>query len=242
MRLFNFKGSPAIPESFSAHLNQSGILKLRDLASALCYPLGSIIFEQADVLHRLFIINKGISRLSHLTNDGRRQIIGFLGPGDLLGGIRRSAGAYCSAEAMTDVEVSAFERDAFDEFLQHHAELCFSLLIVANDEIEAQFDHSVLLARKQASERIAAFLIILAQRWREPDDDPNVVHIPMPRSDIADHLGLTIETVSRVLTQFKNRGYIELRGPKTAILKNTAALTYLAGIEDEPRPRTAIGL
>jgi len=233
---------PAVRTSFCAHLSEPEIEELRALASALCFPAGSTIFEQADELDRLFIITKGITRLSHLTRDGRRQIIGFLGPGDLLGGIRRSAGAYCSAEAMTDVEACAFERETFGEFLQHHADLCFRLLVVANDEIEAQYDHSVLLARKRASERIAAFLMTLSHRWRDSDDGPNILHIPMPRSDIADHLGLTIETVSRILTQFKKRGYIEFRGPKTVILQNIAALTYLAGLEDQPKSRMAIGL
>ena len=233
---------PAVNLSICSHLDGSEIGEFRALSAGLCYPAGAIVFDQGDILDRLFIITKGIARLSHLTRDGRRQIIGFLGPGDLLGGIKHSAGAYCSADAMTDIEVCAFDRQAFGDFLHHHADLCFSLLVVANDEIEAQYDHSVLLARKQASERIAAFLIVLSQRWRNPNDDPNILHIPMPRSDIADHLGLTIETVSRVLTRFKKLGYIEFRGPKTAVLKNVAELTYLAGLEDHPKQRMVIGL
>ena len=150
MKRPNCKDCAAVRVSFCSRLSETEIEELHALASALYYPAGSIIFEQADELDRLFIITKGISRLSHLTRDGRRQIIGFLGPGDLLGGIKRSAGAYCSAEAMTDVEACAFERSTFGEFLHQHVDLCFSLLVVANDEIEAQYDHSVLLARKQA--------------------------------------------------------------------------------------------
>jgi len=242
MRRPECKDCPAAHMSICSHLDRTAIEEFRSLAAGLCYPAGVAVFDQGEALNHLFIITKGLTRLSHLTRDGRRQIIGFLGPGDLLGGIKRSSGAYCSAEAMTDIEVCAFERDTFGEFLQHHADLCFRLLVVATDEIEAQYDHSVLLARKQAPERVAAFLMMLSQRWRKSNDDPNVLHIPMPRSDIADHLGLTIETVSRVLTRFKSNGYIEFRGPKTAILKNFAALTYLAGLEDEPRSRMVIGL
>ncbi|MFQ5618231.1 MAG: Crp/Fnr family transcriptional regulator [Rhodospirillales bacterium] len=228
--------------SLCSRLDKTAIKEFCALAIGLCYPMGAVVFEQEDELDRLFIITKGMVRLSHLTRDGRRQIIGFLGPGDLLGGIKRSIGAFCSAEAMTDVETCAFDRKTFGKFLQRHADFCFNLWVVANDEIEAQYDHSVLLARKTASERIAAFLMMLSERWGDPDEDSSVLHIPMPRSDIADHLGLTIETVSRILTQFKNLGYIEFRGPKTVVLTNAAALTYLAGLEDHPKPRLAIGL
>ena len=233
---------PAVHLSICSHLDRTAIEEFRSLGAGLCFPAGTIVFDQSEELDHLFIITRGITRLSHLTRDGRRQIIGFLGPGDLLGGIKRSAGAYCSAETMTALEACAFDRKTFSKFLHQHADLCFSLLVVANDEIEAQYDHSVLLARKKASERIAAFLMMLAQRWRVSDEDPNTLHIPMSRSDIADYLGLTIETVSSILTRFKNRGDIEFRGPKTVILKNTAALTYLAGLEDQPKPRMVIGL
>ncbi|MFQ5784504.1 MAG: Crp/Fnr family transcriptional regulator [Alphaproteobacteria bacterium] len=212
------------------------------MAIGLCFDAGDVVFEQGDELDRLFVITEGMVRLSHLTIDGNRQITGFLGPGDLMGSIKRSADAYCTAEAMTRLVLCSFERPRFSDFLQHHPDLCLKLFAVATDEIEAQYDHGILLSRKHAAERVAVFLHALSQRAGQVNGESPIIDIPMSRSDIADHLGLTIETVSRVLTRFKQQGMIEFRGPKTVVVKNMAALDELAGFENRPKPRMAIGL
>lgn len=211
------------------------------MAVGVRFRKGEVIFEQDENLAQIFVITRGLVRLYRLTSDGQRQITGFLGSGDLLGGIKRNAGAYCTAEAITDIEACAFDRKGFVPFLHGHPDLCLAFLIAATDEIEAQYVHSVLLARKQAARRLAAFLLIVARRWHAPEDG-DTVHIPMARADIADHLGLTIETVSRVFAQFKRQGLTELHGPKTVILKNLPALYELAGFEDFPERHMAMGL
>lgn len=210
------------------------------------FQAGSLIYEQDTRIHQLHIITRGLVKLYHLMANGERQIIGFLGPGDLLGGIKRKDNAFCSAMAVTEVEACSFDRPRFTEFVHAHPDLCVTLLVVASDEIEALYEHSILLARKKATERVAAFLMAFAARWpsvdEEADSEAMIMRMAIPRSDIADYLGLTNETISRVLARLKQEGLIEFRGPKTIVLKNIPALTYLAGIEEHPRPRMALGL
>jgi CRP/FNR family transcriptional regulator len=118
-----------------------------------------------------------------------------------------------------------------------------TLLAVATDEIEAQYEHSILLARRQAKERIAAFLLMMQGRWQYGHEPRDVIHLPMSRSDVADYLGLTGETVSRVLNRFKQDRIISFRGPKTVVLKNIAALDEIAAMDQHPSsPRMSIGL
>lgn len=225
-----------------SYLDNGSLRKLRSLAAGAYFPSGRTIVEQGQEQEHVFVITRGLVKLYRLTADGQRQITGFLGAGDLLGSIKRNAQAYCTAEAMTDVEACSIQRANFTNFLQDQPRVCFNLLVAATDEIEARYDHSILLARKHANGRLAAFLLLMALRWRSLEDAPVVIHVPMPRSDIADHLGLTTETVSRVLSQFKNRGIIEFQGPKTIVLRSIAALYDLAGLEELPRPRMAMGL
>ncbi len=178
----------------------------------------------------------------HIIGNGQRQIVGFLGPGDILGSLKSSEDAYCTAEALTDLETCAFDRSRFAEFLERHPDFGIQLLVVASDEIEAQYDHMALLARRTAAERVAAFLLEVYARLQPTDDGGSPLHLPMLRGDIADYLGLSIETVSRVLSQFNKRGWVELEKPKSIVLKNTAALMLLAGVERPHEGRIALGL
>lgn len=230
------------PHALCSQVEPTGMETLRSMARIALFPNRSVVFDQGSVLRNVFIITRGMVRLFRLMPDGRRQITGFLGPGDLLGGIKVKANAHCSAQAISDLVVCGFDRSSFSAFLQANPTLCMTLLVVATDEIEAQYDHAMLLGRKHAAERIAAFLLLLSARWKPIGLNPNVVGLPMPRSDIADHLGLTIETVSRTFAKFKQSGLIEVPDAKTVILSNAPALYDLAGFEELPDSRMAIGM
>lgn len=110
------------------------------------------------------------------------------------------------------------------------------------DEIEAQYDHTILLGKKRPPERLAAFLLLLSLRWKTGDENTNLAQIPMSRGDIADHLGVTSETISRTFTRFKNAGLIQMPDKKSVLLKNVPGLQQLAGFEEMPAHRMAIGL
>ena len=214
--------------------------EVRSLATMGTFPAHVTVFEQESKLDRIYIIIDGMVKLYRDLIDGNRQITGFLGPGDILGGIKRSQGGHCTAETITEVAVCFFLRKEFERLMRLHPSLCFMLLFAATDEIEVQTGHLILLGRRRASERLATFLLMMSHRWEHHTTD-GVVHLPMSRSDIADYLGLTIETVSRMFAKFREEGLIYLPEPHVVHLKNLAALYHLSGMEDFPMPRATIG-
>lgn len=228
--------------SICSNVDDKGLAELRAMSSHATFPEGKVIFDQDQRMDRVFIVVKGMIKLYHLLVDGQRQVTGFLGPGDVLGGIKRHAHSHCAAEAITEVELCGFERADLLRLLQEHPDLCLRLLVAATDEIEAQHFHAVLLGRKRASERLAAFLLLIGQRWKQRGHGLGVVQLPMSRADIADHLGQTVESVSRGLTQLRNLGYIDLPKPSMVILKNIPALCHLAGFEELPEQNVTLGI
>ncbi|HWW56960.1 MAG TPA: helix-turn-helix domain-containing protein [Sphingopyxis sp.] len=188
---------------------QNTILKFRK---------GEIIFSQGDPGDCWFEVLSGTVRTCHFHMDGHRQLTGFFYQGDVFGveyGARDAA-----AEAVTNTTLT--RRPAlnveFDTFGQNNA--LERALDSANQCI-------FLLGRRNANERVAAFLLIAAKRLAAVDSIP----LPMTRSDIADHLGLTIHTVSRTISGFVRRGLIELEGPQLCRLTDIEGLRAIAGDE-----------
>lgn len=228
--------------SLCSHIDSDELASLQALSTRGRFDRGRVVFTQDDDLGQVYVITRGMVKLYRDASNGRRQITGFLGPGDLLGGIKRSGGAHCTAETITDLDVCGFEKQPFAEFLKVHPALCFALLVTAMDEIEAQYDHQILLGRQLVHERLAAFLLLLSRRWKRGDEDPNLVHTLMHRNDIADHLGVTSETISRTFTRFRSERLIQVISPKAVMLTNLAKLQEIAGFEEMPTHRMAIGL
>jgi CRP/FNR family transcriptional regulator len=228
--------------SLCSHVEKNDLDQLQSMSSKALFLKDSLLFEQETRIERVFVVLEGMVRLYRLLPDGQRQITGFLGPGDVLGGIKRQAGAHCTAQAITDVRVCAFKRADFLDFLHDHADLCFRLLITATDEIEAQQEHITLLGRRRVGERLAAFLLVSNHRWPLNGGVNPAVSLPMTRADIADHLGQTVESVSRAFKQLKTLGYIGLPKSNLVILKNLPALYGLAGFEELPKQHVSLGL
>ena len=133
--------------------------------------------------------------------DGRRQVVGFLVPGDFLGLAFGRTYVY-TAEAITAVAACRFQRSRFMELLEELPALEREILGRTSNELAAAQQQMLLLGRKTARERLASFLADLAER---SDADGGPLELPMGRADIADHLGLTIETVSRTFTGLRRR-------------------------------------
>ena len=216
--------------------------RLRAIGGTRLYRKGSVVFEQDAPVKTVTVIADGTVRLYHLLPDGRRQVIGFLGPGDLLGGLKRASGAHCTAEAVVDVIACAFSRRGFLDLLTVYPQLTYGLLFTATDEIEAQQDHVVLLGRKHLEERLAAFLILFSRRWKFDDEPVDEVKLPMTRADIADYLGLTVESVSRAFTRFRKQGLIEMPDTHRVVLRNLPALLSMAGFDEVPSHGASLGL
>lgn len=228
--------------SICAHLSGPGMAKLRAMATRTAFAKGAILFEQDRPLESVFVLLSGTVKMYRLLADGQRQITGFLGPGDLLGGIKGQSTTHCTAQAVTEVVSCAFDRAAFLRFLVDHPELCFRLLIMATDEIEAQHGHATLLGRRRVDQRLAAFLLQLSHRWPDGEEPQSTVWLPMSRADIADHLGQTIESLSRAFSHLRGLGYIDTPKPSLVHLRNLPALYDLAGFDELPAQHVSLGL
>ena len=173
----------------------------------------------------------GTLRAVRLLPDGRRYITSFLLPGDFFG--FTANGHYSQTiEAVADAKLVRYSRRGFNAVLEadaHAGQHFFGLMCA---ELSAAQDRMLLLGRKSAMERMASFLLGMGDRpASNGSKDRSGVHLPMSRSDIADYLGLTVETVSRVLTQLKNRGAIGLPNVNHVLFKDRDALEDISAGE-----------
>ncbi len=160
--------------------------------------------------------------------DGRRQVIGFSLPGEFVG-ISVDQRHEVTAEALEPSRIWCFPRARFDEFVLANPSLKDSLLDVARQDLEAAQQQFMVLGRKTAMERVASFILYLHERFQRITGHPtDHVTLPMSRADIADYLGLTKETVSRIFGQLRNSRVIRLETLSCIQMLNRAALEVLA--------------
>ena len=160
----------------------------------------AMLFDQGALASNVFNVTDGVVRLYKSLPDGRRQIMGFALPGDFLGlALMDRYGV--TAEAITPVRVCRFGRPAFLSYVDDKPHLLRRLHEFAGHELSLAQDQMLLLGRKTAEEKVAAFLINMQSRYSKIGPTSVTVPLPMSRQDIADYLGLTIETVSRTLTK-----------------------------------------
>jgi len=192
---------------------------------------GSLFFE-GDPAKHLFELVEGVLRIFKIMADGRRVITGFLYPGDLVGVSLRNQYLY-SAEAVSTAKLRRFSRKSFEDAVGDSAELRPQLLARLCDEMAAAQDQMVLLSCKNAEERLCSFLLQQLRRKRKQDRSTNIAELPMTRLDIADYLGLTIETVSRTMTKLTNKGIVSPAGRHSISVTKPGMLARLAGDGDE---------
>lgn len=187
--------------SVCAALNVDELQLLESIAEVVHFGAKETVFMQGDNARSVFNVTGGTLRLYHLLPDGRRQIVGFLLPGDFIG-LSLSDHQAFSADAIDAVTACRFDRVAFSALVDHHPQLLRRLHDAATHELTLAQDHMVLLGRQTADERVAAFLITLRDRLQRLGGSAVTIPLPMTRQDIADFLGLTLETVSRVISKF----------------------------------------
>ena len=200
--------------------------RLTAIAAGRRVETGQTLFEEGDPAEEVFTLTDGMLKLYKLMSDGRRQIVGFLVPGDFLGLAFGRTYVY-SAEAVTPTAVCRFRRPQFMGLLDECPTLEKEILGRTSTELAAAQEQMLLLGRKTARERLASFLAALARRKRLERGGP--LPLPMSRADIADYLGLTIETVSRTFTAFRKERLIDLPDPHTVAILRRAELERVAG-------------
>lgn len=184
-----------------AALADDEIGELELLAERRSLPARRALFHQGDAVNGLYTITSGSVRLQNDLSDGRRQIVGFALPGDFLGLALESRYGF-SAETLTPVTACRFDRAGFLALLRRKPHLLARLHAATSHELAIAQAHMVVLGRRRAEERVAAFLIGWRDRLALIQGRSATVPLPMGRQDIADHLGLTIETVSRVFARW----------------------------------------
>jgi CRP/FNR family nitrogen fixation transcriptional regulator len=167
---------------------------------------GEELFAEGDEADFFYRVVSGAVRSYKLLSDGRRQIDAFHLRGDIFG-LEAGSEHRFSAEAIGDATVIAYRRSRLSALIEDDAAFRDRIMTATLRSLERAQAHMLLLGRKTAQEKMATFLLDMAERLSRDNEH---FDLPMQRSDIADHLGLTIETVSRTLTQFARSGLIRL--------------------------------
>jgi CRP-like cAMP-binding protein len=188
------------------------------IGAPMSYSRNAEIYGEDEPAEYVYKIISGSVRTYRILSDGRRQIGGFYLPGDIFG-LEVGAEHHFSAEAITDAKVLVIKRSALVGLANRDGEVARQLWSFTARELNRVHDH-VLLLVKNAQQRVASFLLEMAERLA----DTETVELPMSRQDIADYLGLTIETVSRTLTQLETQAAIALPTSRRIVLRNRVAL------------------
>lgn len=193
-------------------LDADQLVELNKHASRKRTESGARLFGDTDEVVNYSNILSGVIKLTKMLADGRQQIVGLQFAPDFLGRPFRQE-RNVDAEAATDVSLCSFPKAAIDRMIAENPDLEHKLLEQALKELDEAREWMVTLGRKTAAEKVASFLLLIG-RHSDPEavdaDGPIIFDLPLTRADIADFLGLTIETVSRQLTRLRKEGVISI--------------------------------
>jgi CRP/FNR family transcriptional regulator len=221
--------------SICGALSPDEIEAMNQIAHRRHCEAGTVIMHEGEQQDCFGNVLGGVLKLTKTMTDGRQHIVGLLFPSDFLGRAMRGESPYC-AEAATDVELCLFPRGDFERIMQRYPDLQSRLLAHTLDELDACHDWTLLLGRKNAGERVASFLLMIARRAQDigcksdPDSDSARFVLPLGRSDMADFLGLTTESVSRQITKMKRGGLIKLHGNREVEVPSMGQLLKMADL------------
>ncbi|MDH5823110.1 Crp/Fnr family transcriptional regulator [Luteimonas sp. RD2P54] len=214
----------ALPAADTAEMEQA--------AGELRIQAGATLAREGAVRRDVYTVTRGMLRRVRLLPDGRRLVAGFLMAGDFIGFSGASHYRH-TFEAVTDCALCVFSLQDMQQLCRSHPELEAGMLRQACAELDSTRSSLMTLARLTPVERLAGFLLDMAARQQRLGACADRVDLPMTRNDIADHLGLTIETVSRCFTRLKQDGMIEFDAPRLIALVQPAQLQTLAGSQAE---------
>jgi len=195
--------------------------ELEAVGSVVNFARNETIFGEGEEITASYKVLSGVVRLCRLTEDGRRQIAGFRLPGDLIG--MEWTGEYeMIAEAVRDVSVIRYARSRLDRLSKERPSVRDHVLAHLRQDLRAAQEHLIMLGCQSATERVAAFLLQLARRAGARDGQD--IDMQLGRQDIADYLGLTLETVSRTFSEMTVRGIIASPKRRHVVIKNMPKL------------------
>jgi CRP/FNR family transcriptional regulator, nitrogen fixation regulation protein len=193
------------------------------MGAVMSYPRNSEVFAEDEPADYIYKMVSGSVRTCKILSDGRRQISAFYRPGDIFG-LQSDDEHSLTAEAITDVKVLVVKRTAFNTLAGRNTAIAREIFAITSRDLR-RMQKRILLLIKSAEERVVSFLHEMA----EQTPASNVIDLPMTRQDIADYLGLTIETVSRTLTGLQCAAMIEMPTSRRIVLRNRSALSHMNG-------------
>jgi CRP/FNR family transcriptional regulator, nitrogen fixation regulation protein len=200
---------------------RDGFGAMEAMGSQMRFGPNEEIFGECEPAEYVYKVIKGAVRTYKILCDGRRQIGGFYLPGDIFG-LEIGNEHQFSAEAIKDVRVLVVRRSAIVSLAERDCDAARELWSFTGRELNRVQEHLLLLV-KSAQQRVASFLLEMSTRLAATD----AIELPMSRQDIADYLGLTIETVSRTMTQLVSEQAIGLPSSRRIVLRNSGALRQL---------------
>ena len=227
---------PVRHQAVCGAMDEVQVRKLAQIAHRKKIPSGQTIISDEEPVDFFANVISGAIKLTKTLPDGRQQIVGLLFPPDFLGRAYSRNNPY-TAEAATEVEICTFPNAAFERLVGEYPELQARLFQHTLDELDAARDWMLLLGRKTAEEKVASFLLMLARRSLltgcQHKGPPGMAafELPLTRADVADYLGLTIETVSRQLTRLKTSNVIRLSSNRLIMVPDLDRLARAAGQE-----------
>jgi CRP/FNR family transcriptional regulator, anaerobic regulatory protein len=221
-------------------LDDGTVAELKRISRRRFVKDGESIFYEGDEVSYFFTIVFGAVKLSKSLADGRQHIVELLYPPNFQGQRLESHHVY-SAHAAADAELCIYPRNQFENFVGQHRELERRIFEMAIHELDLSRDRTLILARKNSLERVASFLLMVIDHVPEigcGTIKENTAHIQLPfsRAEMADYLGLTLETVSRQLSLLRRRRIIELQSWRDIAVPDVALLTEIASIEASSKP------
>lgn len=197
------------------------------------------VFCEGDPATHVYLVEAGHLCIYRMLSDGRRQVIDFAYPGDFvaLGALREHT---ASAQATEKTRLRCYSVPLLHEVARHDPQLGVSLYEAISQELNASRELLMTVSQRTAGERVAGFLMALSRRSQRRGENPNEIVLPMTRLDIADFLGLTIETISRTFTKFRNEGLIDLEQCVLVTILDPVGLAELAGRPASPRARAKL--
>lgn len=207
-----------------ARCDDDELAQLEKMKEYRSFEAGETIFWRGEPLEFVASIVKGVATLSKTMEDGRTQMVGLLFPSDFVGRPGRSTIDF-DVTATEDVTLCCFHRERFEALVEETPHIAQRLMELALDELDAARDWMVLLGRKTAREKIATFIEMLSRRVNHDPSKPALsIELHMTRDQIADYLGLTLETVSRQFSALKKEKVIDFTDRRRFVVKDLAAL------------------
>ncbi len=208
----------------------SDLIALESMKTYRSFEAGAPILWRGDELSYVATVVQGVATLGKTMEDGRTQMVGLLLPSDFIGRPGRKEIEF-DVVAATDVTLCCFEQASFEHLLATTPHLAQRMIEIVLDELDAARDWMLLLGRKTAKEKIATFILMLVRRQSIDgiDGKQPALALPLIREEIADYLGLTLETVSRQFSALKSAGVLEFSDRKHFRVLDEQALAVASG-------------